>query len=202
MLSIQTSSMSAKCNILPCRINYTGPTNATEKHWIALDGEDGNTLNHPPPPDNIHVLILHVQEQRQHHFEGENWLGSLFRSQKAIRVICSSSQHVYSRHVSNTNSGHVLEATDEELPHREQSISQNGDTGEEKINIFKGLTTFEEITIWEHDATPDESTDGVIRTIEEWIGFANKVSSLIVLSAQVGKEMLIPQVKDPWIFNG
>lgn len=199
MLSIQTSSKSAKCNILPCRINYTGPTNATEKHWIALDGEDGNTLNHP---DNIHVLILHVQEQRQHHFEGENWLGSLFRSQKAIRVICSSSQHVYSRHVSNTNSGHVLEATDEELPHREQSISQNDDTGEEKINIFKGLTTFEEITIWEHDATPDESTDGVIRTIEEWIGFANKVSSLIVLSAQVGKEMLIPQVKDPWIFNG
>lgn len=90
-------------------------------------------------------------------------------------------------YVSNINSGHVLEVTNEELPHGDQSISlsgQDGDTEEENIKIFKGLSTFEEITIWEHDATPDESTDGVIRTIEEWIGFANKVGSLIVLSVE------------------
>lgn len=95
--------------------------------------------------------------------------------------------NVYSGHVSDINSGHVLEVTDEELPHGNQYISPSGqddDAEEENINIFKGLSTFEEITIWEHDATPDESADGVIRTIEEWIGFANKVGSLIVLSAE------------------
>lgn len=114
-------------------------------------------------------------------------------------------QHVYSRHVSNINSGHVLKVTEEELSPREQPIplnNQEDDGEEENINIFKGLTTFDEITIWEHDATPDESTDGVIRAIEEWIEFANKVGSLIVLSAQVGEEMLILRVKDSWVFNG
>lgn len=52
MLSIQTSSKSAKCNILPCRINHTGSTNATEKHWIALDGEDGST------PESLSIISM------------------------------------------------------------------------------------------------------------------------------------------------
>lgn len=119
-----------------------------------------------------------------------------FISRKKIgRKVCSSPgrlpryfaplcSNVYSRHVSNINSGHVLEVTDKELPHGDQYISLHGqddNTEEENIKIFKGLSTFEEITIWEHDATLDESTDGVIRTIEEWIGFANKVGSLIML---------------------
>lgn len=81
--------------------------------------------------------------------------------------------------VSNLNPGHVLEVTDEKLPFEERLAPSNGQEDgteeEEKINIFKGLSTFDEITIWGHDATPDESTDGVIRGIEEWIGFASKV---------------------------
>lgn len=43
MLSIQTSSTPARCNLLPCRIKYTGPTEATVKHWSVVEGEDGTT---------------------------------------------------------------------------------------------------------------------------------------------------------------
>lgn len=127
----------------------------------------------PPSPIIVPSANSRRTEKKAASFRGRKLAGKSIPVPEGYQGISTcSSQHVYSRHVSDINSGHVLQVTEEELP--------RGDDGEEeKINIFKGLTAFDEITIWEHDATPDESTDGVIRAIEEWIGFANKVGSLI-----------------------
>lgn len=60
MLSIQTSSKPAKCNLLPCQIKYTGPTDATEKHWVVTDGsgEDGSILFLGRPPMSTSLVLI------------------------------------------------------------------------------------------------------------------------------------------------
>jgi hypothetical protein len=91
MLSIQTSSKPAKCNLLPCQIKYTGPTDATEKHWVVTEGsgEDGNIVL--GEASYVYVLcadsLLFVQNQNRHLSEGGSWLGNLFRCLKATRVL-------------------------------------------------------------------------------------------------------------------
>ncbi|KAH0612695.1 uncharacterized protein H6S33_009075 [Morchella sextelata] len=139
MLSIKTSSKPAKCNLLPCQIKYTGPTDATEKHWVVTEGSGED-------------------EPKSASFRGRKLAGKSFPVPEGYE-------------------GHILEATEERLQSEDQSSTPPIFEEELDVNIFKGLCTFDEITIWGHDAIPDKSNDSVVRGIDEWIEFANKIHS-------------------------
>lgn len=179
MLSIQASSKPAKCNVLPCRIKHTGSVEATEKHWIVIEGENGNA---PETSQRciftVHMLSFSICRSEDSILPGEKIGWQVYPATGGIRrYSCSFSRECFSL-VSNVNTGHVLEVTDEKLPsegHPTPSHYQEESMEEEDISVFRGLSTFDEITIWGHDAAPDESTDGVIRGIREWIWFADKV---------------------------
>lgn len=84
--------------------------------------------------------------------------------------------------------GHVLAATGEivapgslvksKADHLEEGNGEGEEIGrsEKEVGVFKELSTFGGITVWGHDAVPEEGTEHVMRAMEEWVGLAEKAS--------------------------
>jgi len=53
------------------------------------------------------------------------------------------------------------------------------DDGEEQVEekLAEELATFEEFTVWDHEALPAAAEDPYVMSIEEWFGFADAVCS-------------------------
>ena len=57
------------------------------------------------------------------------------------------------------------------------AIEEEEDESAEEVRIMEECASFDEIMIWGHEALPDEMTDPYIKGVNEWIAFAEKVSS-------------------------
>lgn len=49
---------------------------------------------------------------------------------------------------------------------------------EEEVAVLEELATFEEVVVWDHEKVV-EADDGVVKGMEEWIRFAEAVSSFL-----------------------
>jgi ribonuclease H2 subunit C len=74
----------------------------------------------------------------------------------------------------STNSS---EANDKCSGHRARKDEDDEDVIEE--SIMEEKADFADIMVWGHEASPDEATDPYLRGIQEWIAFAEVVSSLL-----------------------
>ena len=77
--------------------------------------------------------------------------------------------------------GVILSSTDQKLP-KEPQIPAEGeelDDNEEfeDVGILEEQAEFDELMVWGHEAQPDECTDPYVRSVEEWIAFAEQVCS-------------------------
>jgi hypothetical protein len=77
--------------------------------------------------------------------------------------------------------GVILSSTDRKL-HKEPRVSEEEEELDENeqsenIGILEEQAEFDEVMFWGHEALPDESTDPYVRGVEEWITFAEQVSS-------------------------
>lgn len=50
---------------------------------------------------------------------------------------------------------------------------------EEEVAVLEELATFEEVVVWDHEKVVDDG-DGVVKGLEEWIRFAEAVSSFLL----------------------
>lgn len=50
---------------------------------------------------------------------------------------------------------------------------------EEEVAVLEELATFEEVVVWDHEKVVDDD-DGVVKGLEEWIRFAQAVSSFLL----------------------
>ena len=68
--------------------------------------------------------------------------------------------------------GRILETTSEVVK------SDDAEEYEAETTVFRTLGVFDSITVWGHEQVPGTSAgDGVLRGVEEWIGFAEKINS-------------------------
>lgn len=47
-----------------------------------------------------------------------------------------------------------------------------------EVAPLNGMARFDDIVVWGHEATADSSADPYVRSIEEWVSFAEQVRSL------------------------
>lgn len=77
--------------------------------------------------------------------------------------------------------GVILSSTDQKLPKEPQASEEVEELHEneqsEDIGVLEEQAEFDEVMVWGHEALPDESTDPYVRGVEEWIAFAEQVSS-------------------------
>jgi len=55
---------------------------------------------------------------------------------------------------------------DEEMDDEDQHLEET---------VAEELATFDEITVWGHDRTPEAAEDAYVMAVEEWIGLAQAV---------------------------
>jgi ribonuclease H2 subunit C len=48
---------------------------------------------------------------------------------------------------------------------------------QEPVKTLEEQGSFDEIVVWDHEVTPDESSDAYAKGIEEWISFAEQVGT-------------------------
>lgn len=51
--------------------------------------------------------------------------------------------------------------------------------GEEDVAVLEELATFEEVVVWDHEKVVEDD-DGIVKGLEEWIRFAEAVSSFFL----------------------
>ncbi|RYP34637.1 hypothetical protein DL767_004197 [Monosporascus sp. MG133] len=56
-----------------------------------------------------------------------------------------------------------------------------------EVGTMRGKSTFDEVIVWGHEATADSSADPYVRSIEEWISFAEKIHAYPTEESPTGK---------------
>ncbi|RYP72050.1 hypothetical protein DL769_004537 [Monosporascus sp. CRB-8-3] len=56
-----------------------------------------------------------------------------------------------------------------------------------EVGAMRGKSTFDEVVVWGHEATADSSVDPYVRSIEEWISFAEQIHAYPTDDGPTGK---------------
>jgi ribonuclease H2 subunit C len=68
-----------------------------------------------------------------------------------------------------------LSTTDEIVAATEEEVDDEETT---ETKVCSELASFDAITVWGHEQVPESASgDGVLRGIEEWVGWAGKINS-------------------------
>ncbi|KAI9821692.1 MAG: 3'-5' exonuclease [Pycnora praestabilis] len=77
----------------------------------------------------------------------------------------------------------VLATTEETLPASDKEIvNEEDDEADEEdepkpVKVLKELASFDEVVVWGHESIPDSESDAYLKTMEEWIAFAQTMHS-------------------------
>jgi ribonuclease H2 subunit C len=165
MLSLQPSSSKTPPkftpNILPCSIKHSGPIPIAPRHW-------NPTPSTPPPnpPDSNASRAPQIV-----HFRGRKLQGRTIQLPVGYTgVVARKTERVVLPEVR----GRGREDEDEEV---DEDVDEER-SGEMLVEtkVMEMVGTFEEVCVWGHEKVP-EGEDVYVKGIEEWIGFAEKVSS-------------------------
>jgi ribonuclease H2 subunit C len=161
MLAIKPKSQplpTVTANILPCRIHHDGPINISERHWAPQFNAERPNAN---TQSNINPESIESSKQPAEnptvHFRGRRLHG---------REVA----------IPEGYTGAVVRVTKELAP----KTSMEEDDGEEEVPstcIAEQESTFDKIIVWKHEEVADGQEDQYVRGVEEWIGFAEAVST-------------------------
>ncbi|KAI9770575.1 MAG: hypothetical protein M1840_003165 [Geoglossum simile] len=172
MLAIKAdkTALERRCtpNILPCRINHNGPVVASERYWdpSAGDGRERRTS-----------AAISFWERRS-------------KSQRVIEVSFVAS--IGNGKALTTREGVVMSSTDKTLAQNSSKKGMPGDDPSddeqpEEVKVMEEHASFDEIVVWGHEALPDASADPYVKSMEEWVEFAEQIHSFPP-SADSGQE--------------
>lgn len=164
-ISNDKDSLNVTPNILPCKISYNGPVNASERYWAIKNDESG---------------------QKTAYFRGRKLVGQDLTLPKGY----SGEENILVsmfRHVLTPESGAVIQKTTDLLPQEskplprmdEDDLSADEDQeAPQEVKIMQEAASFEKITVWGHEALPSGSEDPYLKGVQEWMLFAKSVSPL------------------------
>ena len=160
MLSIQPQSHPKKVtpNILPCTVKHNGPISAAERYWSPITTEaDGTSTAY---------------------FRGRKLQG---------RKIALPAGYI----------GAVLQKTDTLVIEKPEPAAVRQEEDDENLmeditaqpekietRVMKQQSSFGEIMVWGHEMVPEDG-DVYVKGVQEWIGFAEAVSSCSIESVMV-----------------
>ncbi|MCJ1249805.1 3'-5' exonuclease [Trapelia coarctata] len=157
MLSIQPPSSCASSsasppkftpNILPCRVNASGPVSASKRFWNVESDEKGRKVAY---------------------FRGRKLLGREVRVHKDYRgVIVRQTERVVPR--MTQDNGTKTDSSGMAPPEDDEEEEEGGE-GEEPMKVLEEIGNFEEVIVWGHEQVP-AGDDVFVRGMEEWFGFA------------------------------
>ncbi|KAL8921197.1 MAG: hypothetical protein Q9208_005807 [Pyrenodesmia sp. 3 TL-2023] len=147
MLSIQRANPeepSTKCtpNLLPCRINHSGPVNASSRYWSPTPSKDG----HP-----------------EAYFRGRKLKGREVKVPEGYRGVVVKEGVKEDVAVQRGNA--------ERLRRRDEGMDEEEEESEEEVKVMEEVGEFDGVVVWGHESVVD-GEDTFVRGVEEWIGFA------------------------------
>ncbi|KAI9651749.1 MAG: MCM DNA helicase complex subunit mcm6 [Alyxoria varia] len=136
-------------NVLPCRINHDGPSNASTRYWNPREAPSGERVAYfrgrklhggaITTPEDYQGVVLRKTERKMEVHPGE----ALTNGEKT------------------GNSGYGAAVQDDSEPF---------------ALAMEEIASFENIVTWGHDSLPENQSDPYKRGISEWIEFAKTVS--------------------------
>ena len=162
----------SQVHLLPCRIHHDGEVGPVESYWNPIEGE-GETTLYFAIPQTHHLNNAFGQQHLTGRTGGQKT--AYFRGRKL---------HGKTMKLPAGYHGAVVEKG-EPKPVDADAINGDGDAEipeedrEEPLEVgaLSGKTSFDEIVVWGHEAVADSSDDPYVRGVEEWISFAEQVSS-------------------------
>ncbi|KAI0006788.1 ribonuclease H2, subunit C [Xylariaceae sp. FL0662B] len=67
-------------------------------------------------------------------------------------------------------------------------LQEESDDQQLEAGAMQGKTSFEEVIVWGHESTADSSSDPYVRSMEEWIAFAEQIHSYPSEAEPSGKQ--------------
>jgi hypothetical protein len=164
----QTKQKNAQLHLLPCRIHHDGIVDPIEPYWSPVQNQG---KLHMIQQLSKHLLEIYLS------ISVENMKTAYLRGRKLHGKAVKLPEGYY---------GSVVEKgeTKREIPRpedgdEEAELQELPDAIE--VAPMNGKARFDDIVIWGHESTADSSADPYVRSIEEWVSFAEQVRSLTVL---------------------
>ncbi|MCJ1417773.1 hypothetical protein MMC32_004118 [Xylographa parallela] len=167
MLSIQPSV--SKCssppsipkltpNILPCRVNHSGPVNASKRYWNVEEDERGRKMAY---------------------FRGRKLLGREVKISDSYRgaIVCETDRFLPLSEAPNAT-GSGTKAPTTTSPTAEDVEDEDEEEDDiEPTKILEEVATFDDILVWGHEQVPGEE-DVFVRGVQEWLTFAEAMHTV------------------------
>ncbi|RYP47596.1 hypothetical protein DL768_006382 [Monosporascus sp. mg162] len=136
----------AQVHLLPCRVHHDGNVDPVESFWSPRESQDG---------------------QKNAYFRGRKLHGKTMKLPEG-----------YHGSIVEKGQPKPEEASREEASREE--MAEDIDLQEEQddpieVGAMRGKSTFDEVIVWGHEATADSGADPYVRSIEEWISFAEQI---------------------------
>ncbi|KAJ1331807.1 ribonuclease H2 subunit C [Microdochium nivale] len=158
----QADQLKARVNLLPCRIHHDGEVGSIDTYWSPAPSKDGTQD------------IAYVR--------GRKLYGKTVKVPEGYYGVVASRQDKDSsqqgpRHDDghdDTSGGDAmnLDAAEDEEPST-------------KVGALRSQGVFDEFVVWGHESVADTSADPYVRSVEEWVGFAEKMHAYPTVSKDV-----------------
>jgi ribonuclease H2 subunit C len=166
MLAIKQKSPSPSAvtaNLLPCRIHHDGSITLSDRHWAPSQP----TTTTPPASSDTKS----VEKEEESSISNSNESSKLIAHFRGRRLL--------GREVSVPEgyTGALIRTSKEEMPKAPRAADEDDEDGEdERTFVAEQEASFEKIVLWRHEEEAEGLDDRYIRSVEEWIGFAETVS--------------------------
>lgn len=169
MLEIRTDEAAAGkgiVNLLPCRVQHTGPTGPSSAYW-------NPSVDESESHNSIRIGQDHDTEAISSH--SSDGIKTAYLRGRRLQGKTASLPEGYR--------GVVLQRKDDAPEPAEQPdvvmIGEDGDEGSApRLGTMHVMTKFDKMVVWSHDAVADALSDPYLRSVEEWFKVAESVSWL------------------------
>lgn len=173
--SIETLSGNCTPNVLPCRIHYDGPIDASKRHWDAVKDEKG-TIHH-----FLGLLYSNADGVMQKRNKPLTFAVANCRAESSSfqRVIRVGILFLYNSEYSILtfacfDVGVVALPTDRLVPGANRNGNIEEELPEEPVKVLESQATFEKFVVWGHEIPP-AADDTFVKGVDEWIKLAEAV---------------------------
>ncbi|MCJ1385580.1 hypothetical protein MMC17_008703 [Xylographa soralifera] len=145
-------------NILPCRINHSGPVNASKRYWNVEEDEKGRKMAY---------------------FRGRKLLGRDVKLSDSYRgvIVCETDRVLPQSESPNASGCDARANTNANATAEDEEDEDEEEDEVEPIKILEEVATFDDIVVWGHEQVPGEE-DVFVRGVQEWIAFAEAMHSV------------------------
>jgi ribonuclease H2 subunit C len=164
-------------NILPCSIKHSGPMRISKRYWnprnqtlskhlSKIDPTADDTSSSSPSSTKVPTAYLRGRKLLAKRLPlPANYSGHLLQKTNALVVSKPKARIPRPRDEEEVEDE---EEEEEELPQEVKVVEEKG--------------RFDEILVWAHESVPAEEEDVYVKGLGEWIGWAERVSCLPLLS--------------------